>query len=194
MASITFHYGTMGAGKSTLALQTAFNLQGQGKQGELFTCMDRSDQPLITSRFGAQSAAQQVTPDTNFLTKTNKTLDYIVADEVQFFSPSQVEQLAELADNYGVTIRCFGLLSDFRTNLFPASQRLLELADKITPLPLEIDCFCGKTGKVNARIVNGEVNKDKSAPSVLVGDNDNTADTYYEVLCRSCWTKGAHSG
>ena len=62
----------------------------------------------------------------------------------------------------------FGILTDFRSELFPGSARLVELADRTHVLQVEALCWCGKRATHNARtedgvmVVEGEV--------IVVGD------------------------
>ena len=86
-------------------------------------------------------------------------LKYILVDEVQFLTIEQIEEFANIVDNYDVIIYCYGLKTDFKTKLFPASQRLFEIADEFE----SIDSFTeynDKTYKTmfNARIdCNGKI-------------------------------------
>lgn len=109
-------------------------------------------------------------------------------DEAQFLAPEQVDQLALLADERDVEVRCFGLLSDFQTRLFPGSRRLLELADHREELQLVARCWCGDPGTHNARIVGGDIVR--SGAQVVVGDVGD-AEVSYEVLCRHHHRTGA---
>ena len=45
--------------------------------------------------------------------------------------PFHIDELREITRLWDVPVICYGLRTDFRTNLFPGSQRLLELADTI---------------------------------------------------------------
>ena len=51
----------------------------------------------------------------------------------------------------------FGILTDFRTALFPGRARLVELADRMHVLQVEALCWCGKRATHNARTENGEM-------------------------------------
>ena len=61
----------------------------------------------------------------------NRDAHCILVDEVQFLEPKQIEQLRLMTYLWKVPIICYGLRTDFRTGLFPGSQRLMELADSI---------------------------------------------------------------
>ena len=70
----------------------------------------------------------------------------------------------------------------FRTKLFPGSQRLVELADRVETLPIGPLCWCGAKGTHNARTVNGLMVTEGS--QVVVGDTG-AGEIRYEVLCRA---------
>ena len=48
-----------------------------------------------------------------------------------------------------------GILTDFRTRLFPGSRRLVELSDRIETLQVRSLCWCGERATHNARTVGG---------------------------------------
>ena len=136
MADLTFWTGTMDAGKSTLALQTNHNHAARGREGRIFTSQDRTGSALISSRLGLTHEALEVTPGFDFwryvvdaLTQGAR-IDYLICDEAQFYTPDQVDQLAKVADELQIDVFCFGILTDFRTRLFPGAARLVELADR----------------------------------------------------------------
>ena len=84
-----------------------------------------------------------------------------------------------------VDVFAFGIMADFRTRLFPGSQRLVELADRVEVLQVEALCWCGQRATHNARVIDGAM--------VLEGEQVVSGDTTagqeglveYEVLCLS---------
>src|SRR5450830_715921 len=161
MAELAFFSGTMDSGKSTLALQMDHNHAVRGRGGILFTRNDRAGQSVLSSRLGLQHPAVEVTDDTDFWDDVvqrrtrGERVDYLVCDEAQFYTPTQVEQLAQLVDEMGVDVYAFGITADFRTRLFPGSARLIELADRVEVLQVQTLCWCGARATHNARTVNG---------------------------------------
>ena len=186
MAELTFFYGTMNCGKSTLALQIHHNAVAAGKHCLLFTRHDRGG-GTITSRIGLAKAATTVTDDLDLrrhvtrVIATGQPVDNLICDEVQFYAPAQIEQLGELVDDLDIDVQAFGLLTDFTTELFPGSRRLLELADRRQELQVEARCWCGQRGTLNARTVGGRIQR--QGEQVVVGDVGADA-VAYEVLCR----------
>jgi thymidine kinase len=192
MAELIYYCGTMDSGKSTLALQTAHNHQSRGRQGLIFTSKDRAGTGKISSRLGLESEAIEVDSDLDIhkyvveKLSIGDRIDYVICDEAQFYQEKQIEQLAKITDGLGIDVYSFGILTDFRTKLFPGSARLVELADKVLNLQVEALCWCGAKATHNARTVNGSMVTE--GEQVLVGDvgqsdeeNDQIA---YEVLCR----------
>ena len=188
MAELAFFSGTMDSGKSTLALQMDHNHAVRGRGGVLYTRNDRAGQSVLSSRLGLQHPAVEVTDDTDFWDDVvqrrtrGERVDYLVCDEVQFYTPTQVEQLAQLVDEMGVDVYAFGITADFRTRLFPGSARLVELADRVEVLQVQTLCWCGARATHNARTVNGTMVVE--GEQVMVGDTGGAAEIGYEVLCR----------
>lgn len=183
MAKLRFFHGLMGAGKSTLALQMVDNAERAGQKVALLTGLSRDGK--VTSRIGASREAVSVADGDNIgavIIRGGATR--VVVDEAQFLDVLQVKQLWEIAEYWRTPVDCFGLLTDFRTRLFPGSQRLVELADEVNVLPADVSCWCGETARVNARISNGRVLRD--GPTVQVGDLDDS----YQVLCLRHWASG----
>jgi thymidine kinase len=186
---LTFFHGPMDCGKSTLALQTDHNRSRQGRHGLLLVRHDRSGPARISSRLGMSRAAVEVTDGMDLRelvaerVAAGTRVDYLIVDEAQFLAPEQVEQLADLADEASVDVYAFGISTDFRGRLFPGSQRLLELADTVEQLQVEVLCWCGRPGRLNARVVGGRVVR--AGDTVLVADTGGEADVHYQVLCRA---------
>lgn len=187
--ALKFFYGPMDCGKSTLALQLDHNHSRQGRRGLLLTRFDRSHRGQITSRMGITRDAIEVDDDIDLadLVKASwavgRRVDYLIVDEAQFFTPAQIDQLAQLADDVQVDVYAFGIATDFLGRLFPGSTRLFELADEVLPLQVEVLCWCGGPGRFNARVVDGAVAT--SGEQVVVADTAlDEAQVRYQVLCR----------
>ncbi len=187
MAELIFYCGTMDSGKSTLALQTAHNHQSRGRAGLLFTNQDRAGSGKISSRLGLTSEAIEVPSELDIhrftvdLLSQGRKIDYVICDESQFYTPEQIEQLARIADGLGIDVYAFGILTDFRTKLFPGSARLVELADRVQTLQVEALCWCGERATHNARTIGGVM---VTEGEQVVGDTASGNEVAYEVLCR----------
>ena len=188
MAELIYYCGTMDSGKSTLALQTAHNHTSRGRTGVLFTNRDRAGTGKISSRLGLTSEAIEVDSDMDLhkfvvdSLSNGRRIDFVICDEAQFYAAEQIEQLARIVDGLGIDVYAFGILTDFRTKLFPGSARLVELADRVNTLQVEALCWCGERATHNARTLSGVMVTE--GEQVVVGDT-NAADVIaYEVLCR----------
>jgi len=197
VAELVFYSGTMDCGKSTLALQLDHNHSARGRAGVLFSCNDRAGESMISSRLGLRTGAVEVAPETDFWAEVvhrrtrGGAVDYLICDEAQFYTPEQVEQLARVVDEMGVDVFAFGITADFRTRLFPGSQRLIELADRVQVLQVEALCWCGCRATHNARTVDGVMVVE--GDQVVVGDvagasagPEPSTEPHigYETLCR----------
>ena len=192
MAELQFFTGTMDSGKSTLALQTNHNHAARGRVGRIFTSQDRAGAATLSSRLGLQHEAIEVPPEFDFwkyvvdsLTHGGR-IDYLICDEAQFYTRGHIEQLARVVDELQIDVFAFGILTDFRTGLFPGSARLVELADRMNVLQVEALCWCGKRATHNARTENGVMVTEGEV--IVVGDvelqGEPAPEIGYEVLCR----------
>jgi len=207
-AHLVFFHGPMDCGKSTLALQVDHNQSRQGRHGLLLTQGDRSGTARISSRVGLWQDAVEVDAGTDLRLLVRERwadghrVDYVIVDEAQFLEPGQVDQLAELVDDWHVDVYAFGLTTDFRARLFPGTQRLLELADTVERVQVQVLCWCGLPARLNARVVNGVMVRHGATvvvadtappppPGVATAGADREAGAvHYQVLCRRHYVRG----
>lgn len=183
MAKLYFKYGAMGSSKSAQALITKFNYEELGMSVWLIkpSTDTRDGADIIRSRIGLESRAQVITPEQDIIEAYRRVgkHDVIIADEAQFFTPAQIEQLRELVDDEDLPVLCFGLRTDFLTRFFPGAQRLMELADSLTEI--KTVCACGRKATVNARL-DSQGHVVTEGNQVLLGGNDS-----YVAMCHKCW-------
>ena len=144
---------------------------------------DRDGAAIVKSRVGLFPEADVIFPEDDLRPRYEAAgkCDVIIADEAQFLTPQQIDQLREIVDEADIPVLCFGLRTDFLTHLFPGSQRLMELADSITEI--KNVCACGSKATVNARLdANGNILTEGS--QVFLGGNDS-----YIAMCHRCWRK-----
>lgn len=183
MAKLYFKYGAMGSSKSAQALTTKFNYEEKGMTVWLIKpgTDTRDGANIIKSRIGLSQKAQVISPDDNIIDAYHEAGNYdvIIADEAQFLTPEQIDQLRVLVDEENLPVLCFGLRTDFQTHFFPGARRLMELADSITEI--KTICECGRKATVNARFDdNGKVITEGA--QVVLGGNDR-----YTAMCHKCW-------
>jgi len=185
MAKLYFKYGAMGSSKTAQALITKFNYEERGMSVLLIkpSTDSRDGVDIIRSRIGIEAKAYVVGPEDDIEKLYIETgrADVVIADECQFFSAKNIDDLRYIVDEYDVAILCFGLRTDFQTKSFPGSLRLFEVADSITEL--KTMCECGSKATVNARIdEKGRIVT--HGAQVEIGGNDK-----YVAMCHKCWKK-----
>ena len=185
MAKLYFKYGAMGSSKSAQALITKFNYEERDMSVWLIkpSVDTRDGADVIRSRIGLSCRAEVISPEQDIKAayRAAGKHDVIIADEAQFFTPEQIDQLRELVDEDDLPVLCFGLRTDFLTHFFPGAQRLMELADSLTEI--KTVCACGRKATVNARI-DGEGRVVTEGAQVMLGGNDS-----YVAMCHQCWKK-----
>ena len=185
MAKFHFRYGAMNAGKSTILLQTAYNYEEKGKKIVLLKpSVDTKGDRKIVSRIGLERKVDYLIGNNDsiisILGDNIISIDCILVDEAQFLKRKQVDELFYITKKYNIPVIAFGLRTDFKTNGFEGTIRLLELADALEEMPTI--CRCGKKALFNARRINGKFTFD--GDSVVI-DNDSSVE--YESLCGECY-------
>ncbi len=185
MAKLYFKYGAMGSSKTANALITKFNYEERDMKVWLIkpSVDNRDGDRTVRSRIGLEAIADAVLPTDSIVEiyEKHEKVDVIVADECQFFTERQIDEMRYIVDVYDIPVLCFGLRTDFRTKLFSGSRRLFELADSITEI--KTICSCGSKATVNARIApDGRVIT--SGQQIFLGGNDS-----YVAMCHKCYKK-----
>ena len=110
-----FRYGTMGSAKTALLLTNAYNFEERKMD---YLCMkptidNREKENVIRSRIGIERKCQWIYPETNLYTtllgifeEKARLIEWILIDEAQFLSETQVDQLAQVVDDYGINVMC----------------------------------------------------------------------------------------
>ena len=138
---ILFKYGTMSSGKSLHLLATAYNFQQHSIPFLILKSNidNRDGKDVVHSRALGDRECLSISPNHNiykivadyldsYFLIGDTTIKWILVDECQFLTEQQVDELAAIADNFGINIICYGLRTDFKTKLFPGSKRLFEVA------------------------------------------------------------------
>lgn len=189
---LRFVYGPMESAKSALLLIEAYNFE---KRGIGFLCMkpsvdNRENVDAICSRIGIERECFAIYPEYDIYkivkkiisdkkNNVSEELQWILVDESQFLTTEQIEQLRAIVDDFNINVLCYGLRTDFQTNLFEGSKRLFELADDIDEM--KISCSCGRKAIFNARFnENGELVT--SGEQILIGGEDK-----YKPMCSKCY-------
>jgi thymidine kinase len=169
---IQFLYGTMGGGKSTLALQTNYTLKSKGFHPILVkSSVDTRDPDVIKSRIGLSHPCQ------SFKNLDTTGATHVIVDEAQFLTEDEVEILCQKSDE-GMQILCFGLRTSFTGKLFEGSALLFAIADELIELP--IVSRDGNKCVMHIRRIDGI--PIFTGNSIHVGDQD-----IYESVSRKEW-------
>ena len=187
MAKLYFRYGSMNSGKSTILMQVAHNYEERGMEvAVLKPGIDTKAESRIQSRIGLEREVDHLIQKGEnvyelFKTKEKKP-NAIIIDEAQFLEPEQVDQLMEIVVKLNIPVICYGLRTDFKTQGFPGSTRLLEIAHTLEEL--KTICRCGAKAMFNLRMVNGEPIFEGEQVAIDGGDI-----VTYEAVCPKCYYK-----
>ena len=183
MATLRFNYGCMNAGKSMLLLAKAYNFEERGIPYRIYkSSIDTRDSGVIHSRPLGDKPCCTIAPGESFFEKEdwyNSDVRWLLVDEAQFLTAKQVDQLANIVDNCGIEVMCYGLRTDFQTHLFEGSKRLFEIADSFEEIKSQ--CSCGRKNIFNARF-------DRGGRLVTEGEQIEVgAEDKYKSICRRCY-------
>jgi thymidine kinase len=148
VAQLYFRYGAMNASKSIQLLTVAHNYEQSGKKVLVFTpALDtRYGIGKVTSRVGISRSAIAIETDTDIfqlVEMESHKPDCILVDEGQFLAEMHVTQLVQIVDQLNIPVIVYGLLKDFKNQLFEGSEKLLCEADKIEEIKT-VCIFCNK--------------------------------------------------
>jgi thymidine kinase len=191
MAKLSFRYGAMNCGKSTALMQVAHNYNENDKRVVVIkSSIDTKADDQLESRIGIHRKVDILINPTDsfepYYEDWNKDVACILVDEAQFLSKKQVEELWIASKMYDIPVLCYGLKTDFQTNLFEGSKRLFELADEL--VELKTICSCGKAANFNARFVNGVFAVE--GDSILIDGSDDKVE--YKPMCGKCYIKNKY--
>ena len=187
MAKLYFRYGAMNSGKSTALMQVAHNYEERGMRVlVLKPSVDTKGGDKLVSRLGVTRKVDLSVPREMDVLEAVRAesarapLACVLADESQFFTPEQAEQLFMVTVEQNIPVICYGLRTDFSLQGFPGSTRLLELAHAIEEM--KTICTCGRKAICNARKVNGEFVFEGAQVAI---DQENSVE--YQSLCPQCY-------
>lgn len=186
MSKLYFKYGAMGSSKSAQALMTRFNYIQKGYDILLIKpVVDTRDlvdgEIVVKSRIGIYAKCTPFNNQVNLYDMV-KNLGFLsekkvlIVDEAQFCTAKQIDELHEISTI--IPVLCYGLLTNFKTQLFEGSKRLIEVAESISEI--KSVCSCGKKATVNARMVNGKPSLDGA--EILIGSEE-----CYKSMCYNCF-------
>lgn len=194
MSKLYFRYGAMNSGKSTALLQVAYNYEERSQQILVAKpAIDTKGDRMVLSRLGVSREVDLlVLPESNLresfqevarnrAAQGESPIACLLIDEAQFLSRKQVDEALEIAVLDGIPVLAYGIRTDFLTNGFPGSLRLMEIAHSLEEL--KTICRCGRKAMFNARKISGD----------FIFDGDQVAidgeTVTYESLCATCYIR-----
>jgi thymidine kinase len=157
MAKLYFRHGTVGSAKTLNLLAVAHNYERQGKKVIVIKpgFDDRYGEREVASRAGLRREAHIILMASDRLEMADfEGVQCVLVDEVQFMTAAHIEQLRDISDQLGVPVICYGLRTDFRSQLFDGSRRLMELADSIEEV--KTTCHrCNRKAIFNLKCIDG---------------------------------------
>ncbi|MBR6137105.1 MAG: thymidine kinase [Bacilli bacterium] len=185
MAKLYFRYGAMNCGKTSSLLQSIHNYEDRSLEVLLLKPkIDTKGDNKVTSRIGLERVVDHLVDGDEdlygYIDSNKNGVSCIFVDEAQFLKKTQVDDLLQIVIKDDIPVICYGLRTDFNTNGFEGSTRLLEIAHTIEEM--KTICRCGKKATCNARKVNGEFTFEGDQVAI-----DGEAKVTYDSLCPKCF-------
>ncbi len=183
MAKLHFYYGVMSSSKSALLGINAFNFNRTANKWEAIKHKtdNRDSANDIVSRVGVITKARALKNLKNY--KPKPGTQFILVDEVQFFSPHDIDKLVQIADTTKITIFCYGLKVDSNGDLFPTSAKLWAEADEIHPL--ETVCEMPRCSSMASH----HIRFDENGNIIRDGAQVEVGASQYKSVCRKHFHK-----
>lgn len=187
MANLHFHYGVMSSSKSAALLINAYNFKKNGIKVELIkpAIDNRFGEKTIDSRIGLSDTATAIPNFQNYIVGEDTRV--LLVDEIQFFSPSDIDRLVDIADNKNKIVMCYGLMVDSNEKMFPASQRLIEVGAKLH----RMESNCQIQGCMH--LATHHLRFDSNGKVIHSGDQIALGDSNYKSVCRKHYNQMYYS-
>lgn len=187
MAKLFFKYGAMNSGKSTLLLQTAHNYEENGMKVLIVKPkIDTKGNDKVVSRIGAERKVDLLLEKNDNLFDivegNYRDVNCVLIDEAQFLEKKQVDECMQIVTDLEIPVMCYGLRTDFLTNAFPGSERLLAISHSLEEM--KTICKCGSKAIFVGRYVDGEF-QTKGSQVAIDGENE----VAYKSMCAKCYGK-----
>jgi thymidine kinase len=186
----------MNSGKSIDIIRTAHNYTERNKDVVKIKPAEDTKSEFIIARAGLKAEVDILAePGMNLreeigrfaARKALRDLQVVLVDESQFLEPQQIDQLYEVAKLDDTSVIAWGLRTDFQSNLFPGSKRLLELADIVEKIPTM--CRCDKQAEFNTRKIGDRYVFDGAQVAIDEehAETDDSQKVTYDSLCGTCY-------
>ena len=185
MAKLYFRYGAMNCGKTALLLQAVHNYEDRDMNVLVMKPkVDTKGDDKVVSRIGLERVVDHLIEEDEdlfqYLTTNDEGVSCVFVDEAQFLQRNQVDDLLHVVVKDDLPVICYGLRTDFNSNGFPGSTRLLEIAHSVEEM--KTICKCGRKATFNARMIDGEFVFDGDQVAI-----DGSQNVTYDSLCPKCY-------
>jgi len=181
----------MNSGKTALLLGMYHNYCVAGKRPVLIKLSNATREKNIESRTGLKAEGFLLPTDVNINAFTRIFYDEIIVraikqdspiliDEAQFLKTEQVEKICKLAIKFNIEIIAFGLLTNFKGELFEGSKKWIEDATHIREIKT-ICSFCGEY-KSNRNLMCDENDK-----PIFDLKGEIYPNAKYYAICEKCY-------
>ena len=185
MAKLYFRYGAMNCGKTTHLMMTSHNFEEQGMKAVIIKPKvdSKGNNKIVSRGLGEKKIDEIIDENTNIyelIDNKYQNARCILVDEAQFLLPKQIDELLLITTKLDIPVIAYGLRTDFLTQGFPGSTRLLQVSHSIEEM--KTICECGKKATFVIRKIDG---KDVfSGKQVAI---DGKANIAYESVCSKCY-------
>lgn len=187
MAKLTFIYGVVGASKSGEAIKRRNELTKKGKNVLLMKPKidtRHDERELVSTQTCLSAPCYAFAQNENLLSffeseNALHKISCVIVDACQFCTKKQVDNLREIATT--VPVFCYGLKTNFQTQLFEGSKRLLEVADEVKEI--KHLCPCGKKATMTAKFNGNILTVEGEEVSII------ESRKAYKGLCYDCFRR-----
>ena len=182
MGKFIFYYSVVGARKSAELILTAHRNNMAGKKVAVF-------QPETNTRDGGviKSRALKESCKAIILTKDFDLYKWwlehkpnlILIDEVQFITKSQVDELVKIIKDSKTLVFAYGLMSNFKGQLFETVGYMLPFVTKIVEIPTVCE-MCGDAKATMNLLIDNSKNVDGG--EIIIGN-------HFKGVCLKCFMK-----
>ena len=187
MANLHFHYGTMGCSKSAQLIINAYNQNKNGNKTEIIKPKidNRFSEDKVNSRIGISADATTLSSLQDWTPAPGTKM--VLIDEIQFFTPEDIDILVRIADSKPIIIMCYGLMIDSNEHIFPASRRLIEVGAKLH----RMESTCQIPGCMH--LATHHLRYDSAGNVIREGTQITVGADNYKSVCRKHFNMFYHS-
>jgi thymidine kinase len=175
---LTFHVGTVSSAKTAHCLIMHYTHQKKYPVWLIKPGLDTRTEE-VWSRASLKATPNVVLHPEDHLPKLPSDIRMAFVDEAQFLTPEQAKQLFQIS--LRIPVHAFGLRTDYRGELWPASQVLMAYASHIQMM--DTVCHrCDRDAVFNGRIDDkGKIIRHGSGTPIM------GCEETFIPLCGSCW-------